>query len=157
MFKKKLNLFLITKKNNNYKNIYIVESSINLIKYLNFLKPSELVAYTALFKSVSLLKKLNKTIFIFQNNYIIIIYKNDYIKKTISYKFKNLQVDYFFKIYIFMKVSILINTASNYLKFKSEHERYLDIFFDCYHNKFSRDKISTISHKMFLLVMYFVL
>lgn len=56
-----------------------------------------------------------------------------------------------------MKVSILINTASNYLKFKSEHERYLDAFFDCYHNEFSRDKISTISNKMFLLVMYFVL
>lgn len=154
MLKKKLNLFLISNKKNNYKKIILQNYNVNLMHYINITNPNELIAYSSLFKSINLLKKLNKTIFIYQNNYIVILYRNNLIKRNITFKFKNLQVDYFFKIYTFMYVSILINVASNYLKFKSEHEKYLEVFFDCYHNDCTRGKASTMSFKMFLLIMY---
>lgn len=49
---------------------------------------------------------------------------------------------------------IFINASNNFLKFKSEHERFMSIMIDCYHNNLSRKKISNLSIKMLIMCLY---
>lgn len=103
---------------------------------------------------MSLLKRLNKTICIFNNNYLIIIFNNKTGRKFLVYKFINIELKYIFKIFQYTRSSIFINATSTFIKFKLEQLKNIDIYLDCYHNSSYRNDVVSLSHKMLLLSMY---
>lgn len=153
---KKLNLFIIAHSNNldNKSISYHDNLNLNIIRYLNISNFKEIKAYINLFKCMLLLKKLNKTIFIYSNNLITIIYRNSMYSNMIVYKFDNIQNPIVTKLYKYMEASVFVNISPNYLKFKSEHERLVEFHLDCYHSSLRRKKVETNISKMFLLAMY---
>lgn len=153
---KKLSLFIIMYSNNlNSKSIYCSDNlNLNIIRYLNISNFKEIKAYVNLFKCMLLLKKLNKTIFIYSNNFITIIYRNSMYSNMTIYKFDDIQNPIVTKLYKYMEASLFINISQNYLKFKSEHERLAEFYLDCYHSSLKRKKVDTNTSKMFLLAMY---
>ena len=114
----------------------------------------EVRAYTNLFTCVSLLKRLNKTTCIFNNNYLIIIFNNKTGKNFLVYKFINIELKYIFKIFQYTRSSIFINATSTFIKFKLEQLKNIDIYLDCYHNSSYRGDVVNLSHKMLLLSVY---
>nr|NP_049611.1 orf160 [Tetrahymena pyriformis]AAD41956.1 orf160 [Tetrahymena pyriformis] len=160
MINKKLNLFLIENKkiiNNSVLNKNNNKNNFNIIKYFNLKNYKEIKALLNLFKCISLLNKLNKSIFIYNDNFITIINKNNFYKNLLTYKYVNIELMSMLKIYIYMNTSIFINASSSFIKFKSEYETYSDIFFDCYHHPFKRKKANSLVYKMYFLVLYFLI
>lgn len=87
---------------------------------------------------------------------IIIIYKTNYFKKILKYKFNNIELPLILKLFIYSNSSIFINISSTFIKFKAEYERYLEIFIDCYHIHNSRKKANTLNYKICILSLYFL-
>ena len=125
-----------------------------MINYLDIKNKFESRAYTNLFTCMSLLKQLNKTICIYNNNYLIILFSNKTSKKFLVYKFINIELKYIFKIFQYTRASIFINISSTFIKFKLEQLKNIDIYLDCYHNSGCRKDVQALSHKMLLLSMY---
>ena len=107
-------------------------------------------------KSLYSISNLKKTIFIYHKNYIILIY-NKNIKYHHIYKIKNIENSYIYKLYMFSKADIFINSSNEFLKFKSEHEKFININFDCYHNNLTRYKIKTTINKMLIIILNILL
>nr|YP_740760.1 Ymf73 [Tetrahymena malaccensis]ABI51669.1 Ymf73 [Tetrahymena malaccensis] len=156
MINKKLNLFLIENKKiiKTNTNLNSLNNNFNLIKYFKLTNYKEIKALISLLKCINCLNKLNKSIFIFNKNFITIIYKTNFFKKLITYKFNNIELMLTLKMFIYFNTRIFINTSENFIKFKSEYETYPEILFDCYHNHFSRKRVKNLSYKMFLLITY---
>lgn len=107
-----------------------------------------------MYKCISIFNKLNKTIFIYNNNFISVLQKNKIHKNLLTFKFNNIELPLMLKIYIYTNSSIFINASNTFIKFKSEYETYPEIFFDCYHNNFSRKKTNSLNYKMYMLILY---
>nr|YP_740848.1 Ymf73 [Tetrahymena pigmentosa]ABI51757.1 Ymf73 [Tetrahymena pigmentosa] len=159
MINKKLNLFLIeNKKKINNKKIFLnFKNNINIIKYLDLNNYKEIKSYINLIKCIYLLNKIKKSTFIFNNNLLIIIYKNKFFKKILKYKFNNIELPLILKLFIYSNSSIFLNMSTTFIKFKSEYERYLDVFIDCYHINNSRKKANLLNYKMCILSLYFLI
>lgn len=151
---KKLNLFLINNKinNDNIKN----KLNFNLLSTLHTYNSSDYKALYNLLSCIKLLTSLKKTMFIYNNNYIFIIY-NKGVKYISSYKFNNVELSYIYKLYMSSRSNIFINTTNSYIKFKSEHEKFISVMIDCYHNNLSRNKISFLNIKLLILCLYILL
>jgi hypothetical protein len=150
-------LFLINNKNtlNEKKNIKN-NSKFNIINIFNLINLNEYKSISNLLFGLNLLNNLNKNIFIYNKNFIIIICKNKF-KNTLIYKFNNIELPQIFKLYMYTNSDIFINTSDLFIKFKSEHERYLNVLFDCFHNNLPRFKVKNMSVKMLILCLYILL
>lgn len=114
----------------------------------------EYKALNSLFMCSKLLKNLKKTIFIYHDNYIVLLFNNNTTTDFILYKFENIELSHVIKLYTFSKASIFINASNKFIKFKTEHERFLTIFLDCLHHRLPRKKINLTNLKMFLIVLF---
>lgn len=132
----------------------IFKKQFNLLKFLTMHNIEEYKALNSLFLCSKLLKNLKKTIFIYNDNYIVLLFNNNMYDDFIIYKFENIELSYVVKLYTFSKASIFINASSKFIKFKTEHERFLTIFLDCLHHRLSRKKINLTNLKMFLIVLF---
>nr|YP_010411988.1 Ymf73 [Tetrahymena rostrata]URP31148.1 Ymf73 [Tetrahymena rostrata] len=156
---KKLNLFLIeNKKNLNNKNLNNkLKLNINYIKYLNLINFKELKALNSLLRCIVLVNKIKKTVLVYNNNFISILYRSNFYNRLITYKFNNTELDYIYKIFSFTNVSVFVNASSKYVKFKTEHERNIDFSLDCFHNNMPRNPAHYLVGKMYVLVMYYLI
>lgn len=125
-----------------------------MLRFLTIYNTEEYKALSSLFLCSKLLKNLKKTIFIYNDNYIILLFNNNICNDFIIYKFENIELSHVIKLYTFSKASVFINASSKFIKFKTEHERFLTIFLDCLHHRLSRKKINLTNLKMFLIVLF---
>lgn len=125
-----------------------------MLRFLTIYNIEEYKALSSLFLCSKLLKNLKKTIFIYNDNYIILLFNNNICNDFIIYKFENIELSHVIKLYTFSKASVFINASSKFIKFKTEHERFLTIFLDCLHHRLSRKKINLTNLKMFLIVLF---
>lgn len=153
--KKNLNLFILNNINSNQKlNNNLIKSKINLIRLLNIKNMYELKAFSFLYKSIFILNKLKKVTLIYNNNFITIVYNNKINKNIVFYKFNNINSSSVLKLYGMFKPTILINASINNIRFKHEHCKYIEIFFDCYHNKIQRNKIKYTISRLHYCILY---
>jgi hypothetical protein len=151
---KKLNLFLIKNNNNiNLTNNLINNYKINLLANVTLFNSSDYKALHSLLRCFSILSTLKKTIFIYNNNYIIIL-NNKNVKYMSTYKFNNIEISYVYKLYMISKSDIFINATDHFIKFKSEHERFLQVIIDCYHINLPRSKALVMVIKMLIICLY---
>lgn len=55
------------------------------------------------------------------------------------------------------RADIFINSTTHYIKFKSEHERFLQVLIDCYHVNLPRTKALVLGVKMLIICLYVLL
>ena len=103
------------------------------------------------------MSKLKKSIFIYNDNFLTVIYKNSFYKKLLTYKFNNIELPLVLKLYVYSNSSIFINASTTFIKFKSEHEKYIDVLIDCYHVHGSRKRANSLNYKMYALSLYFLI
>lgn len=153
---KKLNLFLIKniKLSKSSQNNVVCNTNLNLIKYLDFKSYKEFKSYILLFKCLLLLKNLKKTIFMYNELFITVFFKESSYSSVLLYKIKKIESAMIFKLYSHTNASIFINVSSNFIKFKSEHENYIEFSLDCFHANFSKKKMSTLNSKITILALY---
>lgn len=87
---KKLNLFLINNKGSidNFSHFKDSYSNINIISYLGLTNFKEIKSIILLFKCLYILGKINKSIFIYNDNFFNVFYRNRFYNHNIEYKFK---------------------------------------------------------------------
>lgn len=87
---KKLNLFLINNKGSidNFSHFKDSYSNINIISYLGLTNFKEIKSIILLFKCLYILGKINKSIFIYNDNFFNVFYRNRFYSHNIEYKFK---------------------------------------------------------------------
>lgn len=71
-----------------------------------------------------------------------------------TYKFNNIEISYVYKLYMASRSDIFINATDHFIKFKSEHERFLQVIIDCYHIKLPRKKALVMGLKMLIICLY---
>lgn len=107
-----------------------------------------------MFKCIGVLRKYNKNILVFGDNFLIYFNKD---KSSSIYRYTNVEKNFFLKIIKELQVGIIINTSKFFKVFKSDFERYNDVFFNCFTFYKDKRKLNIINQKVFLLVLYVLL
>jgi hypothetical protein len=150
---KKLNLFLINNNNINLTTNLSKGYNSNLLPNVFLSNVCDYKSLHSLLRCFSLLSSLKKTIFIYHNNYIVIL-NNKNIKYMSTYKFNNIESPQVFKLYAATRSDIFINATTHYMKFKSEHERFFQVMIDCYRVNIPRNKVLAMGLKMLTICLY---
>lgn len=134
---------------------YNISYNGSLIRNINLTNSNDYKAISDLFKCFSLLSNLKKTILIYNDNYVVVV-NNKNVKYVTTYKFNDVELIHVYKLYMASRSEIFINASSRFIKFRTEHERFLRVMVDCCRVNLPRQKITFTGLKMLIICLYLV-
>lgn len=151
---KKLNLFLLDKKII-YKTCYVnLYKNIKFFKYIKLYNYKYIKFFLKLLQFITILKKINKSLILIGDNFIIIIYKSIIYKSIFKYKFLSTNNEFFTKIIFMYNISLILNFSTKLIKLKSTTERLNNLSINNFNFNFLHKKIYNINIKLLVLISY---
>lgn len=154
---KQLNLFIITNQiKNNYNSTHIT-INLKIFKLLSIYKLNYIKFFFKFIYFISIIKKINKTVILINDNFLIVIYKSIIYKSIIKYKFFNSNSDFFTKIIFMYNTYLVLNFSKKLIKLKTNTDRLSDICINNFNFKFTKQNLSIINTKLFTIISYILI